>query len=240
MIEINLLPEELRKTEGTPPARVLAIFLSVAVACSIGALIGSYYLVKIPNKQQEINTAKADIDSLTKRKTEVEKTRTEITNLREKVKALNNLIQSSVRYGRVLHRLCNAIPDGVWFRTFTVSPDPTPALTPTSGKRYQIALTGYTTGSEPLEMNRKLTELMRNLMREFDVPSSDTPPVLPVGPDYGWCKFINAKFATPKLIGATQAELGTPIDIDPKARITAPKQGLDFQLTLSFELPAAQ
>ncbi|MFH0939122.1 MAG: hypothetical protein V1899_07575 [Planctomycetota bacterium] len=235
MIEINLLPEELRRAEGTPPARLLTIFMSVALVCIIGSLIGSYYF-KALCKHQAITQANSDIDSLQKRKVVVDQTQTEIINLKEKVKALNNLIQSNARYGRVLHRLCNAMPNGVWLRTFAVTSDPNPSAMPTSGKRYQIALTGYTTGLTALEMDRKLTDLMNNFRREFEVPDK-LPVGQPLPPDFGWCKFINAKFSLPQLIGATRVDLAAP-DIDPKIKISVPKEGLDFQLTLSFELPS--
>ena len=237
MIEIILLPDELRRVTGTPPARLLTILISVAAACTIGAMTGSYYF-KVMSKRQEIATAKSDIDSLQKRKVAVDQTRNEIMNLEEKVKALNNLIQSNARYGRVLHRFCNAVPVGVWFRTFTVTSDMSPSTIPNAGKRYQIALTGYTTGLTALEMDRKLTELMNNFRREFETP--DKPSVAQPPPsDFGWCKFINAKFSLPQLIGASLATLSAP-DIDSKIKISAPKEGLDFQLMLNFEVPSNQ
>ena len=245
MIEINLLPEEHRKTEGTPPARLLTIVLSVALVCGLGAMISSYYLVKIPAIKNEIATADSDIRKLEEEKKKVEETRSEINNLKQKVAALDNLSRSRIRYARVLNQLCNAVPEGVWFKTFSVTPDNTaPALgvgVGGTGKRYQIALTGYTTGASQLEMDRKLTELLENLTRAFEVPAESAKPAAgqPVPPEFGWSKFIGAKFDRPRVIGLQYGDIPKPIEIDPKASklIETPHNGNEFTMTLSFELP---
>jgi Tfp pilus assembly protein PilN len=236
MIEINLLPEELRKTEGTPPARLLSIILSIVVMGGLGAMISSYYLVKIPSIRNEIQSADVEIKNLTEKQKEVEVTRTDITNLKQKVAALDNLNQSRIRYGRLLNQLCNSMPDGVWFRTFTVGADSQP-VTPGGGKRYQISLTGYTTAGTPLEMDKKLTELMNNLKREFSIAPEQRPEN--AGPDFGWSKFINARFDAPNLLGKALVDVMPTPTLDPKQRtVEIPKTGLDFQMTFSFEMPA--
>jgi Tfp pilus assembly protein PilN len=242
MIEINLLPEELRRTEGTPPTRLAAIFLSVAVACSIGALIVSYYFVKIPGKKQDIATARSEIDSLEKRKAEVEKTREQINNLEAKVKQLDNLTHSRLRYARLLHRLCNAVTqtDGAWLRTFNI--DDAGQTAPNAGRRYNVTITGYACGSTPLEMDSKLIEFVGKLRSEFEVaPDKEFQGEAPAG-NVGWCRFINARFYPPVLIAKAKTGLNAPSDIDARVlkQMHVPTTALDFQMTMVFELPPMQ
>lgn len=243
MIEINLLPEELRKAEGTPPARLGVILLSVIVACCIGALVVSYLFVKIPGKKQDIATAKSEIQSLEKRKAEVENTRTQIANLEAKVKQLDNLTQSRLRYARLLHRLCNAVTqtDGAWLRTFNI--DDAGQASPDSGRRYNVLITGYACGGTPLEMDRKLIEFVGKLRQEFEIaPDKDFPPGEPPAATVGWCKFINARFYPPLITATTIGALGAPSDIDPRVlkQMHVPTKALDFQMTMVFEMPPSQ
>jgi Tfp pilus assembly protein PilN len=243
MIEINLLPEELRRTEGTPPARLAAILLSVIIACCIGALIVSYYFVKIPGKKQDIATAKSEIQSLEKRKADVENTRQQINNLEAKVKQLDNLTHSRLRYARLLHRLCNAVTqtDGAWLRTFNI--DDAGQSAPNAGRRYNVTITGYACGNTPLEMDSKLIEFVGKLRQEFEIaPDKDFPPGEPPKDDVGWCKFINARFYPPVLIAKAKTGLNAPSDIDARVlkQMHVPTTALDFQMTMVFELPPMQ
>jgi Tfp pilus assembly protein PilN len=238
MIEINLLPEELRKTEGTPPARMLAIVGSVAAVCILGFFIGTYYMVKIPQIKGDLQTLDVEIKNLKEEVKKVDVVRGDISALKSKVAALENLMLSRIRYARVFDRLCTSVPDGVWFRTFTITNE---ASNPQGGKRYQISLTGYATGATSADMERKLTDLMKNMQREFSVRPEGTPPA-DAGPDYGWSKFVNAKFDAPILLGKNLVPkdgMPAPTGDDKLLKtIEVPKSGLDFQMTFSFELPA--
>jgi len=233
MIEINLLPEELRQTEGTPPARLAAIIVGVVVACGIGVMIGKRYLVDIPVMQSEIKNRESEITNLKKKEQDVKNTIAQIETLKAKVATLDNLIQSRIRYSRLLDRLCDAVPDGVWFKSFNVLPDnaPPPPGTLPGGKRYMISLTGYTTGKDALEQNARLTTLMNNLDNWFRVVDVD--------PKTGINRRLGARFKQPHLIGANWGPVPQPVEKDPKVlkALDAPKDGLDFSMTLGFELP---
>ena len=71
MIEINLLPEELRQTEGTPLPRLVAILGSVVVACGLGVLVAFYHMVYIPRVNDDIKVTQSEIDGLKKKADEV-------------------------------------------------------------------------------------------------------------------------------------------------------------------------
>ncbi len=231
MIEINLLPEEMRQTEGTPPARLAVIIVGVAIACLTGFFITKYYVFKIPEMITEIKNREVEIKGLQVKKDEINKVIAEIEVLNTKVQTLDKLIMSRLRYARLLDRLCDAVPaEGAWFRSFNVTGDAGGGGGgPQIGKRYQINLTGYAVGNTDLDRNQKLAELLMNLERQFRERDVDKR---------GINTFLNARFDRPKLIGKTESGLPVPTDPDPKvvAALKAPKVGLDWVMTMTFEL----
>jgi len=241
MIEINLLPEELRQAEGTPPARFGAIIAGVVLACAIGFWIGKYYLVDIPGMRTDIQIIDGEIAALKQRKEKIKVMEDELNKNNQKATTLNNLIHSRIRYARLLNYLCNAVPDGVWFKSFNVQTDNSPLpsdLPPLPGaKRYMISLTGYTTASSSgnpaqarKEENDRLAELMNNLAHWFCEDGVDKDRV---------SIFLGARFRAPRLIAATVTNLPPPVETDPLVlkALDAPKEGLEYSMTLSFELP---
>ena len=246
MIEINLLPEDLRQAEGTPLPRLVAIMASVVVACGLGVLCAFYYMVYIPRAKQEIAQRDEDIKGLKVRKAEVDAIDAQIAVLIEKVAALDNLNQGRMRYGRLLDKLTNTVPEGVWYTSFGVGPDanPLPAgVVAGGGKRYMIALAGISTGTSEVEKDKKITETFANIMREFSVAKEEwhgkpgeTPPPL-----YGYSKELGAKFYRPELKDITTTTVPVPQGPDWKPevvkQVNIPKDGLSFRLELHFEMP---
>lgn len=240
MIEINLLPVELRQVEGTPPARLGAILGGIVVAGVLVVLVLKFYLVDIPAINLEIKNRESEIANLQERKKAVEAVIAQIETLEKKVKTLDNLIQSRVRFARVLDTLVNAMPkEGVWFRTFSIQP-----LVGgggglgAGGKKYQINLQGFTTAPSELDRRALLTELMNNMVDRFRVQDVD--------PKTGVSNFLGVKFDQPRLIGFTEVTSlpDLPIETDAKiVRALKPKMtkvALDFSMTLAFEMPAAK
>ena len=232
MIEINLLPEEMRQPEGTPPARLAIILLGVVVGCFFSFLVAKYWLVEIPNMQTEINNRNTEIEDLKKRKETVEKVIAQIEVLNQKVNALDKLIDSRVRFARILDRLADSVPtEGAWFRSFNVAPDAAPSTgVPGAGKRYVINLTGYTTGNTELDRAQQLTDLMNRLEQQFRERDVDAKS--------GVNKFLSARFDRPTLLARTLSPVPAPAITDPKIlkALNVPKEGLDFTLTMSFEM----
>lgn len=237
MIEINLLPEEMRQAEGTPPARFAVIIAGVVLASGIGVITGKYYLVDIPSMKTEIKNRDLEIAALRQREQNVKDTIAKIETLKQKVATLDNLIQSRLRYARLLDYLCNTVPEGVWFRSFNMQPDntpPGPGSLP-GAKRYMISLTGYTTGGSgataALEQRNRLKDLMDKLEYWFREVSVDSKT--------GINGFVGGKFNRPKLVSTVVTSVPQPNERDPKIlkALDPPKDGLDFSMTLSFELP---
>ena len=239
MIEINLLPDELRKTEGSPPARLLSILLSVVAACCLGVFIGNYRMNKIPQTESNIKMVERDNEDLTKKRKKVEEEQSALNNLEQKVKALDNLGKTRILYGRLLTNLWKAIPDNCWLRDFQVTADNMGA-NPTGGKRYTMSFSGRTTGAKDSDRQKTLHDLIAGLKRVFEV-SEDTRalPGEPLSSDKGFNKFNNARFSTPFLQTEQTVDL-TQVKLDPQIanQVQQFKTGLDFQMTMSFELPA--
>jgi hypothetical protein len=234
MIEINLLPEDMRQAEGTPPARLAIIIVGVAIACVTSFFITKYYVVEIPKMLGEIKNRDVEIADLKKRKEAIDKVTAEIEELKTKVATLDKLIQSRVRFARVLDRLCDAVPpEGAWFRSFNVTADSSPApisAGPSLGKRYMINLTGYTVGNTDVDRVQKLSDLMMNLEKQFRERDVDKR---------GINMFLNARFDRPRLVNRNfTPTINPPQETDPKVlkALKAPKEGIDFVMSMSFEL----
>ncbi|MGD0092183.1 MAG: hypothetical protein ABSE73_19890 [Planctomycetota bacterium] len=237
MIEINLLPEELRRTEGTPPGRLAVILGGVLLACGIGILIAKIQINDIPTMKDNIKVCELAIKKDTEKKQEIEANRVKINEFEEKNKVLNNLMQSRIRYARLLYTLAKTVPEGAWFKSFNVSADSgvTPPDVLPGAKRFMIALTGFTTSPQrgnPAQARRdeqeSLVALMNNLESAFCTVDKNTKVNT----------FLGARFRPPKVPQRQVAALPPPPTADPGLKAAElPKEGLDFSLTMSFELP---
>ena len=251
MIEINLLPEELRQTEGTPLPRLVAILGSVVVACGLGVLVSFYYMVYIPRVNDDIKITKNDIDGLKVQEADVTAKTEEINKLTNKVNTLNNLTDSRMRYGRLLDKLANTVVglDGVWYKSFAISPDGGGGGAPgaASGKRYKITLSGTIIGENGAVTSAKFADLMANITTQFSIPKEEWKgkPGEQMPPNFGFSKELGARFYRPPSADFSDIGIGgieplpgaapfTPEQID---KLKVPKQGLDFKFDMAFEMP---
>jgi Tfp pilus assembly protein PilN len=172
MIEINLLPTEHRQAEGTPLPRLLSIIVGMVLA-AVGLLfMANYYMVEIPRKNQEIEALEHEKKDLEKVKKRVAELEAEKARYLEKVNSLRTLENSRIRWARVLDRLRASVPKegGCVLRRFSYRPDMTPAPPgAVGGKRYNIQLTGTTSGGSELECRAKLLLFKEELMRNLQV-----------------------------------------------------------------------
>jgi Tfp pilus assembly protein PilN len=242
MIEINLLPEDMRKSEGTPPARLLVIFLSVGVLCAIGFFIVNYRFVQIPGKKGEIANLDSEINNLKVKEAEVQKKKAEIQVVDAKNKALDDLMGGRVRYGRMIDLIWRAVPkDDIWFKSFKVVADNSAAVVPgmPGGKSYQIELLGFATGEKDSDMTEKLNEMVGNLRQKLEIKEKPRAGEN-VPPKYGVCAPLrNVKFLEIKVPEKKMSDtLPEPDGLDPKVKETfkGPKHALDFTMTIKFQV----
>src|SRR5580765_2231130 len=171
MIEINLLPEGIRTTEGTPPRRFALYIGSLMLFLGMCFFIGKYIKVLIPDMAHKITMAEADKKLLTEKRNQVDEITKQIEDLNKKIQDLDDLNLSRVRFARLFDRMTNAVPEGVWFRSFAVTPDATVSTRyMPAGRRYAIVMNGNAAGATTLERNHKITELVSNLEKQFNVP----------------------------------------------------------------------
>ncbi|MCW8133636.1 MAG: hypothetical protein KIS92_25045 [Planctomycetota bacterium] len=252
MIEINLLPAELRQSEGTPLPR-LASILGGALAATLGVvLVANYYVVDIPRTRQNIKTMEERQKKVEAEKVEVDKLQAEIAKIKLKVAALKNLEHSRVRWARVLNAFSKAIPDGAVVRSLRVDPEPA-AGEGDVGKKMKLTISGMTTGEAYVDCTRKLTETWNSLKREFEVPeakapgSEAVPAVAPATPPAegasdlpaGFSKKLGLKFQEPVIVAfapIVPPKMNFKTDEESK-KFRQPPSGLDFTITISFYMP---
>jgi Tfp pilus assembly protein PilN len=178
MIEINLLPQEMRQPEGTPLPRLLTIIGGVVLAV-VGGLFGAqYYVVKIPQLRIQISDherVKAQKGNVRERVAALQR---DLSKIQEKVNSMQTLEDSRIRWARVLDRIRKAVPEDCVLRRFTYRPEgaPVAAGVPT-GKRYTISLQGATAGETTQQCTEKLLKFKSQLMQYLDVPTTPETPV---------------------------------------------------------------
>ncbi len=241
MIEINLLPQSVRTTEGTPPRRFGLYVGFLMLLLGLSFFIVKYIQVEIPGMIRKIQTANVDKEILLAKQKHVDELTAKIEELNKKIADLDDLNLSRVRYARLFDRLTNSMPEGVWFRSFTVAPDATVSLRyAAAGRRYAVTMNGNSIGENTQVRNHKFTELLSNLEKQFNIPPESAPVPNPIPDDYGFCKFIGARFERPIPSGISTAGLNPPTGLDPKQllKINAPKEGADFSVKIAFDMPS--
>jgi Tfp pilus assembly protein PilN len=236
MLEINLLPEDRRPDDTIEPERLAIMVAGVLVAGVLGVVIAYYYLVAIPVMKDEIKNRESDIKRLKDQKAEIDKIIAQIETLNKKVQTLDTLTRSRVRYGRLFEVFSNAVPaEGLWLKTMNIQPE-AGAVSPGGGKRYVISMTGYAVGSDAMDRRNRLAEFLTKLEDLFVKNTSQ------VDPKTGVHKFLQAKFNPPRLVATNLITLPVPpaADLEVLKDAVLPKQGLDFSMTISFELAPAQ
>lgn len=241
MIEINLLPQSVRTTEGTPPRRFGLYVGFLMLLLALGFFILQYITILTPGMIRKIQTATVDRDILLAKQKQVDDIIAQIDALNKKIADLDDLNLSRVRYARLFDRLTNAMPEGVWFRSFSVSPDSSVSLRyAPAGRRYAVTMNGNAIGENTAIRNHKFTELLSNLEKQFNVPPESAPVPNPIPDDYGFCKFIGARFERPIPSGISTSGLNALQGMDPKQllKINAPKEGADFSVKIAFDMPS--
>jgi len=123
MIEINLLPQELRPKPKKPgidlesPETLYFIPLVFGVLIAIHILLGLFFIFK--NVQLGIlNNNWKKLESQMK---VLEEFRSESAQLSKDARALQEITSRTIRWAAKLNRLSLDLPSGIWFRSITVN-----------------------------------------------------------------------------------------------------------------------
>jgi len=254
MIEINLLPADMRQAEGTPLPR-LASILGGALAATLGVvLVANYYIIDIPKTRQSQKIEEDRKKSEEGKKAELDKIKEEITKIKVKVAALNNLERNRVRWARLLDVFSKCVPDGCVVRSFQIAAAGQ-AADGSTGRMFKLTITGFTSGDNNLECTRKLTD-MWNTFKNQMVPKDAAAPVVPPagGPDPVAAQVGSGSSLPPNFHKQMALRFDEPVikqyrptvlpDIPPdqmnaeqRRRWRKPAMGLDFTIELTFALP---
>lgn len=108
MIEINLLPKELRKKRielpNIPFIPIVVVVLAIHLSLVLSANMKARTLTRIENKWQDILPEKEEADRL----------KGELARMRERIDAVDGLIQGRLSWAKKLSDLSDAMIQGVW------------------------------------------------------------------------------------------------------------------------------
>src|SRR5579883_2090061 len=171
MIKINLLPTEKRKAERTPLPRFLLI-ASTAAAFFILLFYNLWILKRISDKKDEIAMKEADLQRLQPFVQEHDKLLARQTDLQNKVREIESLINRDVEYWRTINALWDVIHQNprVWIDDLRIldaraapgelrrsDPDTKEAVA------YGVSMRCHVAGEEVSEMTKFRKALKENL-----------------------------------------------------------------------------
>lgn len=124
MIEINLLPEELRvkaqKTmPGTPPTQIL-YFIPFIFGLLI--IIHIYLVGLFIIKSSQLNALNNRWQNLAPQRKSLEDLRKEYALLSTDVKVIQQLFKQRINWSEKLNNLSLNLPNGIWFNEISISP----------------------------------------------------------------------------------------------------------------------
>ncbi|MBE7463492.1 MAG: hypothetical protein HS116_08310 [Planctomycetes bacterium] len=253
MIEINLLPPELRQSEGTPLPRLMGIIVGVVLAVIGGVFVSNYYFVEIPKANQQIDQLKKDKQTLLAQVEEVKKLEGEIASIKEKVAGLENLRNSRILWARLLDTFSQSVPSNVTIRQISFAPDAAPQFGIPEGPRYRMNFTGLAAGESDQECANRHREFYTSLKKTFRVPDPDElskqlaaqqaagPEANQVGSRKlppGYNEFLRMRYYEP--VALSLQPIPMPRLAVAAETVVVPPRGLNFSFSMGFALPPPQ
>ena len=141
MIELNLLPQELRKKRKKielPEIPIIPIAASVIVAL---ILIQLLLTVLIFTSKAQLNSAEKTWTELGPKKAEFDKIKNEIALGNQKIKAIDQLIADRLSWSHLLNRLSDSLMSNVWLTEFSYNEKKAAPVVKKSKKRKKKTVT---------------------------------------------------------------------------------------------------
>lgn len=169
MININLLPESLRKKGGLPMPQLLGLLVSVAILGVLVYMVTGYHMDTIPALKSRKSTLEARKVNLEKQVKELAAINAEIARMSGYVNAVKGLYRQRIVWSKVLADIKNIVNFDPSMSEY--NPDMRYLwLTKLSGQEKKISLEGYTTASSQV-LAMQLSERLINNFRTY-VPTS--------------------------------------------------------------------
>ncbi len=205
MININLLPESMRKKETMPLSHILATLGMAAVLALLVHFITQYYFDTIPTLQSRIAARQREKATLTQQVEELKKINTEIDRMNAFVSSVKGLYKGRTVWAKILSDLKGIAnfdptisqynPDMryLWFKDLNGKEDSltlnafatasTQVVAMQMGERLLEGLRSYTPVTLPeKDEEERLTEELRRAVAEHEAERRDRPDLPMQGP----------------------------------------------------------
>jgi hypothetical protein len=114
MIEVNLLPVEMRPNIGTPLPRLMAMIIGVVVVCLEAVLILLIFMKEIPAEKRQLKTFNDSLKILDEKVTKMTAIEVENNAKQAQLDIVHGLMKERKRWTRLLVRLAERRPKRVW------------------------------------------------------------------------------------------------------------------------------
>ena len=159
MIEINLLPLEMRKVDHTSLRRLLCMVAAVVLLS--GSMIALVLCVKSYRFQSSENVvATADVQRLEPVAKEYDVLAAELKNIETRIQTIEDIRATRMRWGRKLDELYAVLPEYVWFDKMELK---TSKAVAANGASATLILQCYLAGAD----EKKYSEFRRRLTGEL-------------------------------------------------------------------------
>ncbi|MCK6474739.1 MAG: DUF4407 domain-containing protein [Planctomycetes bacterium] len=260
MIEINLLPHELRQPEGTPLPRLLTAMGGVILAVLAGVVAAKFHLKDIPETREKIALQTAERDRLQKQVEQVNAIRNEINSINERVNALRNLANSQILWSRMLDYWAKAVPNNCVIGRFTIRKDAGTGGGGPMGTRFVTEISGFSVADTDTECDNQFRKFMNNIRSEFKTnidqpgppaaPDPNAPQLKPGQLPKEYHEVLKLKFMDPEIrnlapgsspkvwtMPASAAD-GYELTEEQVAKLPpVPKRQLKFEIAIPFYMP---
>lgn len=180
MIEINLLPEHLRRAEGTPLPRILTIYIGVAVCLGL-IFLNYHFMVKSEQAAKKRDDLQARVNDLQQQIKELDRIEQEIMQVRTHVSAVEELYRERVVWAKLLWDLKtivnnqeynrkNANREYLWFYEMNVEESRS-----RQGQATTLELSGYASASgRTHEATVKTSRMIQEMVDEMRTYTPET------------------------------------------------------------------
>lgn len=239
MIEINLLPEERRPVERTPLPRLISIFAGVILGFVQVLFLIQYYMISIPNRLTDIRDKTNDRDAFKAQADRVDGIEQSIQKLEKVRKTLGELESDRVCWARILDRLADSFPEGLWLKELSISYDRAgPLRGQLASKYYSLKMSGFAAGDTDTDQRRNVTEFIRKLSQNFlakGMPPTGTGPAGPASDTFDYDAFLGVRAFEPELQYMRPIKFSAPMAKKGEAKIAYPLEGTEFACNLMVE-----
>ena len=121
MIEINVLPAELRPTEPTPWPKMLALLGIGLLLLGEGLVFVWYHFNYNPALRDQLQSLQEDLRAKTERAKRADELREEISDYKLRAFTIIKIRQARTLWAKKLDQIIDVVPDYVWLAGITVT-----------------------------------------------------------------------------------------------------------------------